>query len=97
MPASDDVPPGSGAALDGEPLGHEERAELERLRTENSELRRHGAGPGPAPHRGRGRGWWRALAACALITIGCVLAPLSVIAVWTACSAPGWRWHARST
>ncbi len=37
------------------------------------------AGPG---HRPRQR--WRALLAALLITVGCILAPLSVLAVWTA-------------
>jgi hypothetical protein len=68
-----------------------ERAELERLRAENAALRSQvrpdrdttGAteplpGAGPAS-----RQRWRQIVATLLIVIGCVLAPLSVAAVWT--------------
>ena len=68
-------------------LGVEERAELERLRGEVARLRAAvpagaaaGGRPGPG---GRGRGRWRAVVATLLIVVGCVLAPLSVAAVWT--------------
>jgi hypothetical protein len=61
----------------GEPsLGPEERAELEHLRAEVIELRSRRA-------RWRLPGW-RGPVATLLITVGCLLAPLSVLAVWTA-------------
>ncbi len=56
-------------------LSQGERAELERLRAEVTKLRR----TQPRRHTG-----WRAPVAALLIVIGCVLAPLSVVAVWTA-------------
>jgi hypothetical protein len=58
-------------------LGTDERAELEALREEVTELRSR-------PARGRPRISWRAPVATLLIVIGCVLAPVSVAAVWTA-------------
>jgi hypothetical protein len=69
-------------------LGMEERAELERLRTEVATLRAQvhpDEGPGGRPPAaGRvGRGRWRTIVATLLIVVGCVLAPLSVAAVWT--------------
>jgi hypothetical protein len=57
----------------------DDRAELERLRAEVAELRNGGSAP-----RGRRRGRWRAPVAIVLIVLGCVLAPVSVLAVWTA-------------
>ncbi len=62
----------------GEP-GADERAELERLRAEAAVLRSHPAPPRRRPHLG-----WRSPLAVLLIILGCVLAPLSVVAVWTA-------------
>ena len=59
-------------------LTQEERAELERLRAKVSEL--HDQQP-PRPRRRLG---WRAPVATVLIVIGCILAPVSVVAVWTA-------------
>jgi hypothetical protein len=72
-------------------LSADERAELERLRAENAALRAQARqeagttsdtaplpGAGPAP-----RQRWRPIVATLLIVIGCVLAPLSVAAVWT--------------
>jgi hypothetical protein len=56
-------------------LSPDERAELERLRTEVTELRKR------QPRR---RVSWRAPVSALLIVIGCVLAPLSVVGVWTA-------------
>jgi hypothetical protein len=56
-------------------LSQDERAELERLRAEVITLRNK------QPRR---RGFWRAPVAALLIVIGCVLAPLSVVGVWTA-------------
>jgi hypothetical protein len=56
-------------------LSQDERAELERLRAEVTTLRRA---------RPRHRISWRTPVAALLIVIGCVLAPVSVMAVWTA-------------
>ena len=59
-----------------------ERAELERLRVEVAELQAHPpgqTGSGRRTHLG-----WRAPVATVLIVVGCLLAPLSVFAVWTA-------------
>jgi hypothetical protein len=69
-------------------LGVEERAELERLRTEVATLRaqvqRDGGPVGRAPAVGRaGRQRWRTIVASLCIVVACVLAPLSVVAVWT--------------
>ena len=58
------------------------QAELERLRGEVAELHSGPAGPA-APGRRRHLGW-RAPVATVLIVLGCLLAPLSVVAVWTA-------------
>jgi len=58
-------------------LSHDERAELERLRAEVIELRRKQGGQ-------RHRISWRTPVASLLIVIGCLLAPVSVVAVWTA-------------
>jgi hypothetical protein len=64
----------------GEPdLGTGERAELERLRAEVTQLRTQ-----QAQRSARRRIGWRAPVAALLITIGCILAPVSVVAVWTA-------------
>ena len=70
-------------------LSPEERAELERLRAEVAELRSKAAAapvaaetpvvPPPRPRRQR----WRSVVATLLIVIGCILAPISVVAVWT--------------
>jgi len=59
----------------------DERAELERLRAEVSNLR---AAQASQPPRRRRRIGWRAPVATLLIVIGCILAPVSVVAVWTA-------------
>jgi hypothetical protein len=71
-------------------LTAEERAELERLRAENVALRAQmreqatTADTEPVPADGRAaRQRWRTIVATLLIVIGCVLAPLSVAAVWT--------------
>ena len=65
------------AATSGPPA--DDHAELERLRAEVAELRN-----GSPPPRRRHRGGWRAPVAVVLIVLGCVLAPVSVVAVWTA-------------
>ncbi|MFI6595899.1 hypothetical protein ACIBHX_06605 [Nonomuraea sp. NPDC050536] len=56
-----------------EGLNDDERAELERLRGEIAELRER-----------RARGRWRAWVSAALITLGCVLLPVSGVAYWAA-------------
>ena len=66
-----------GGELTEQPGG--EPTELARLREENVELRDKLA----APRRHRVRHTFRAIAAVVLITLGCVLAPLSVVAVWS--------------
>jgi hypothetical protein len=67
----------------GEPdLSTDERAELEHLRAEVTELRTQRVQLAHQPRR-RHIGW-RGPVAALLITIGCILAPVSVVAVWTA-------------
>lgn len=79
---SNNTPDGKTPADSG--LAGDERAELERLRAENAELREHeNENPPPAPAK-RHRVGWRAPVSVVLIVLGCILAPLSVIAVWTA-------------
>ena len=63
-------------------LSGDERAELERLRTEVAELHSNPAVPPASPRRRKGT--WRAPVATVLIVLGCILAPLSVIGIWTA-------------
>jgi hypothetical protein len=65
--------------------GEAEREELERLRAEVRELREQGPGQKAGAARWTGRqGRWRALVSAILITLGCVLAPVSVLGVWAA-------------
>ena len=70
-------------------LTEAERAELQRLRAEVTTLRSQAqqaaaAGNGRSAAVGRGaRQRWRTVVAALLIVVGCVLAPLSVVAVWT--------------
>jgi hypothetical protein len=75
-------------------LTAEERAELERLRAENAALRAQVRQEGaagtdtkptePIPGAGRvGRQRWRSIVATLMIVVACVLAPLSVVAIWT--------------
>jgi hypothetical protein len=59
-------------------LNEDERAELERLRTEVIELRKQADQPK------RRRVSWRTPVSALLIVIGCILAPVSVVGVWTA-------------
>jgi hypothetical protein len=54
----------------------DERAELDRLRAENQELR---AGAHPPRRRIR----WRSVIAVVLLVFGCVGVPVSLLAVWT--------------
>jgi hypothetical protein len=64
------------------PTTQSEQEELERLRAEVRELRgRVAAGPARPAARG---GRWRALVSAVLITLGCILAPVSVLGVWAA-------------
>ena len=65
-------------------LGVEERAELERLRAEVVRLRAESPTiPAPRGQTERPpRRVWRRIAATLLILVACVLAPLSVVAVW---------------
>jgi hypothetical protein len=76
--------------MDREPMGEPdlstgERAELEQLRAEVTELRSQQAHQAPQnPQAGRRRIGWRGPIAILLITVGCILAPVSVVAVWTA-------------
>jgi hypothetical protein len=71
-------------------LSPDERAELERLRAEVADLRTQVSAaptvvepavvaPTPSPRRQR----WRSVVATLLIVVGCILAPISVVAVWT--------------
>ncbi|HEV2873167.1 MAG TPA: hypothetical protein VG409_17320, partial [Actinomycetota bacterium] len=70
-------------------LSIEERRELERLRAEVTTLRSQVQGQGQGGKAGRpaaaagGRQRWRTIVATLLIVVGCVLAPLSVAAIWT--------------
>jgi hypothetical protein len=73
---------------EGPELTGEERAELERLRAEvatlRSRLRQPAADRGDrvAAARRTGRQRWRTIVATLLIVLACLLAPLSVVAVW---------------
>jgi hypothetical protein len=68
-------PEGTAGAAD---LSQDDHAELERLRAEVEELRQK-----ESPQKRR-RVSWRTPVSALLIVIGCILAPLSVIGVWTA-------------
>jgi hypothetical protein len=73
--AHDSAAPDAGKA----DLGADERAELDRLRAEVSALRQAHT---DVPRRRRAS--WRAPVAAVLIVLGCLLAPISVLGVWTA-------------
>ncbi len=75
--AATDSEPDSTAQAAG--LSQDDRAELERLRIEVTELRRERSDRPRRRHIS-----WRAPVSALLIVIGCVLAPLSVVGVWTA-------------
>jgi hypothetical protein len=64
---------------EGSSLTDAERAELERLRAEVAAGDRRAAGGAPRTVRRR----WRTIVAALLIVVACVMAPLSVVAVWT--------------
>jgi hypothetical protein len=68
---------GGAPAAGGNSLSLDERAELEALRHEVTALR------GGASPRRRHLGW-RAPVATLMIVLGCLLAPLSVLGIWTA-------------
>jgi hypothetical protein len=79
------------SAVEGEPgqgaehaeLSQDERAELERLRSETAELHHQGngeAGTGKA----RRRHSWRTPVSIVLIVLGCILAPIAVVGSWAA-------------
>jgi hypothetical protein len=68
-----------GPAAEGSGPVQDEKAEVERLRAELNELRTARGAPA-----GRRRIGWRAAVAVFLIFFGCVLAPVSVLGVWTA-------------
>ncbi len=59
-------------------ISPDERAELERLRAETAELRSKQAAEAPR----RRRFSWRTLVSVLLIVLGCVLAPVAVLASW---------------
>jgi hypothetical protein len=68
------------------PLGDEERAELQRLRAEVADLRASttpgAAAGGVTAAGGTSRGRRHSVAAVVLIVFACLLAPVSVVAVW---------------
>ena len=76
MAATDSEPGGTAQDAD---LNQDERTELEHLRTEVTELRDQ-----QSTQPKRRRVSWRTPVSALLIVIGCILAPLSVIGVWTA-------------
>ena len=86
--AGDSAAKGRLTAQDTGALGADERAELDRLRAENAALRARPSPPesgsGGAGAGRRHRPGWRGPVATLLIVLGCILAPVSVIAVWTA-------------
>ena len=61
-------------------ISADERAELDRLRAEVAELRSRPSEPAAKRHRVS----WRTPVATVLIVLGCILAPISVIGIWTA-------------
>jgi hypothetical protein len=74
----------SGSAGEDRELSHDERAELERLRAESQRLAAEVTRLRSRRQATRHRASWRMPAASVLILLGCILAPLSVVAVWTA-------------
>ena len=74
-----DVGHAAGPAAEDSGPSQDERIEIERLRAELDELRTK-----QAPLAGRRRIGWRAPVAVLLIFLGCLLAPISVLGVWTA-------------
>jgi hypothetical protein len=78
--AAEEAPQGD---TQGKTLSHDEREELETLRHEVTTLR-GGEPPGDQPPTKHRRGRWRAPVSAVLIVLGCILAPISVLGVWTA-------------
>jgi hypothetical protein len=76
---SDAVPAASPAA-EGSGPSPEEQAEIDRLRAEVAELRTRQEAVAARRHRVG----WRATVATVLIVLGCLLAPISLLGVWTA-------------
>jgi hypothetical protein len=77
------MPDGSATSKpDGPAPGEDEREELARLRAEVAALRARPQPDGRVAAR-RTKGRWRTSVAALLIVVACVLAPLSVLAVWT--------------
>ncbi len=74
-----DAGPAASPAAEGSGPSQDEQTELDRLRAEVKELR---AQLTQRPRRPRGR--WRAPVATVLIVLGCVIAPISVLGVWSA-------------
>jgi len=92
-PATPQKPGGPSERANGADtkLTADERAELEQLRAENEQLRTErelaatGAGGGNGVRAARRRRFgWRAPVSALLIVFGCILAPVSVHAVWSA-------------
>jgi hypothetical protein len=82
--AGSDGAPGAAGTAGAANAADDRQAELERLRAEVRDLRaRRETTPGPASRNDRG-GRWRTPAAATLITIGCLLALVSVLGVWAA-------------
>ncbi len=93
-PATEPTPKPASAAGSGASVAQgaspDDRAELVRLRAEVERLRAQvsqapGAADGASAGAGRKRHVsWRSGVSALLITLGCILAPLAVLAVWTA-------------
>jgi len=77
--AAQNAEPGSDAEHGD--LSLDERAELERLRAETSELHKQEAGDQEPGKAGR-RHSWRTPVSIVLIVLGCILAPVAVIGSW---------------
>ncbi len=74
-----------GTPADEQAELEELRAEVQRLRAEVSDVRAGpGAGAGQPAAGGRRHISWRSPVSALLIVLGCVLAPLAVLAVWAA-------------
>jgi len=75
----------AGAGSDRDAELDQLRAEVSELKTQLTQARRQAAGTGKGRDRGaRRRVGWRGPVSALLIVLGCVLAPVSVLGVWTA-------------
>ena len=74
-----DIGDKSASAAESPEPSHDEQAEIDRLRAEVEQLRSEQASPVR-----RRRVGWRAPVATILIVLGCVLAPVAVLGVWSA-------------